>query len=258
MLGILHFPRVLPLSLHGRTFCLHTDSMVVYFVCEGWVLSFPSLERGFWFCFVFNRTFPLFLSTSQASWMWLQIRVSRQGPTSTEWMLEPGSFESFCQELSIFPTVALFLLEGHLQALLFCFSMPGSTVLFYQNAWDPFFRLKNFSLQFMPSLLRDSCLFLSRELFGSGEPCFWLCLWIRTVHGFWSWPFPEDHFLLVSWLLALLAERDGRFSRKESFRLRFQNIFSLPVCAFRDSCQADPGISSSAFLFTFCPVYFGS
>ena len=119
MLGILHFPRVLPLLLHGRTFCLHTDS---FFVCEGWVLSFPSLGRGFWFCFVFNRTFPLFLSTSQASWMWLQIRVSRQGPTSTEWMLDPGSFESFCQELPIFPTVVLFCLRA--TSRLSCFVSP--------------------------------------------------------------------------------------------------------------------------------------
>ena len=30
---------------------------------------------GFSFCFVIDRTFPLFLSTSQASWMWLQTRA---------------------------------------------------------------------------------------------------------------------------------------------------------------------------------------
>ena len=45
-MGILHFPRVLPLSLHGRTFCLHIDSMVVYFVKDGSFHS-PPLDVGF-------------------------------------------------------------------------------------------------------------------------------------------------------------------------------------------------------------------
>ena len=96
---------------------------------------------------------------------------SRQGPTSTEWMLDPWSFESICQEFPIFPTVVLFCMRA--TSRLSCFVSPcPDPQAFYQDALDPFFGLKFFSLQFMPSLLRDSCLFLSRELFGSGEPCF--------------------------------------------------------------------------------------
>ena len=71
---------------------------------------------------------------------------SRQGPTSTEWMLDPWSFESICQEFPIFPTVVLFCYEGHLQALLFCFSMSGSTGLL-SGCLGSFF-----GLEFFPSI----------------------------------------------------------------------------------------------------------
>ena len=40
MLGILHFPGVLPLRSMAERFCFHTISMVV---CEGWVLFIPLL-----------------------------------------------------------------------------------------------------------------------------------------------------------------------------------------------------------------------
>ena len=77
----------------------------------------------------------------------------------------------YLPRISNFPDSGPLLLEGHLQALLFCFSMSGSTGLFYQGCLGSLFGLNVFPFNFAfppPGLM----LFFSRELFGSGEQCF--------------------------------------------------------------------------------------
>ena len=57
----------------------------------------------------------------------------------------------FLPRTSNFPDSGPPLLEGHLQALLFCFSLSGSTGFFIRMPWIPFW-IKYFSLQFcLPS-----------------------------------------------------------------------------------------------------------
>ena len=120
--------------------------------------SFPSFGRsslGSWFCFVIDRTFPLFLPTSQASWLWLQtwvpVRVSL--PPSGGWI--PGPSNLFAKN---------FLFSRQWSSFTWG-PPPGSPVLFllvrlhrlfYQDALDPFFGLNVFP-SILPSLLRDSC-----------------------------------------------------------------------------------------------------
>ena len=69
--------------------------------------------------------------------------VADQGPSSTEWMLDPWSFESFCQEFPIFPTVVLFCLRATSRLSYSVFSRAGSTGLF-RMPWIPFFGLNKF------------------------------------------------------------------------------------------------------------------
>ena len=57
----------------------------------------------------------------------------------------------YLPRISYFPDSGPLLHEGHLQALLFCFSLSGSTGFFIRMPWIPFW-IKCFSLQFcLPS-----------------------------------------------------------------------------------------------------------
>ena len=158
-MGILHFPRVPPLSLHGRTF-VHTFSMVVSIVCKGWVLSFPSFGRNL-------LGFPFVLS-------------------STEHFLcscpHPRHLECGCRPGPLFHLVEV----GSLVLCSICQAFPISRQ-WSSFAWGP--------PPGFPILLFYLCLpssgaleFSSRELFGSGDPCFCLFFWFWTIHGFCSWP----------------------------------------------------------------------
>ena len=113
--------------------------LVWWFVKDG-SFSFPSFGRsslGSWICFVIDRTFPLFLPTSQASWLWLQtwvpVRVSL--PPSGGWI--PGPSKLFAKN---------FLFSRQWSSFAWG-PPPGSPVLFllvrlhrlfYQDALDPF------------------------------------------------------------------------------------------------------------------------
>ena len=146
MLGILHFPRVLPLSLHGRMFCLHTDSMVVYIVCEGWVLSFPSFGRNHLGSdFVLSLTEHFLCSCPHPGQAECGCRPGF--PSGSHFhRVDVGSLvlRIYLPRISNFPDSGPLLLEGHLQALLFCFSMSGSTGLFIRMPWIPFWIKKFF------------------------------------------------------------------------------------------------------------------
>ena len=140
-------------------------------------------------------------------------------------MLDPWSFESICQEFPIFPTVVLFCLRA--TSRLSCFVSPcPDPQAFLSGCLGSLFGLKNF----FPSI------------YAFPPPGLMLFLFKRIVR------FRGAILLIVplnlnsTWIL-ILAFPGGSLS--------------LPVCAFRDSCQADTGISSSASFLPFAPLVLG-
>ena len=127
MLGILHFPGVLPLSLHGRTFCFHTISMVV---CEGWVLFIPLLWTqllGF-FEFVLSLTEHFLCSCPHPRQAECGCRPGFPAGTHFHRVdVGPRVLRIHLPRVSIFPDSGPFCYKGHFQALLLCFSMSRST-----------------------------------------------------------------------------------------------------------------------------------
>ena len=149
---------------------------------------------------------------------------SRQGPISTEWMLDPESFESICQEFPFFPTVDLFATRA--TSRLTCYVSPcPDPQAFHQDALDPFLDWNQFPL-----------------IYAFPPPGLMPFLFKRIVRFRGAMLLIVPLNLNSTWIL-ILAFPGGSLS--------------LPVCAFRDSCQADTGISSSAPFLPFTPLVLG-
>ena len=115
--------------------------VVSLFTKDGSFLS-PPLDATSWvfilFCYRQNISFvPVHIPGK------LNV-VADQGPSSTEWMLDPWSFESICQEFLIFPTVVLFCLRATSRLSYSVLSMAGFHRPF-QDALDSFLVLFIFS-----------------------------------------------------------------------------------------------------------------
>ena len=137
-MGILHFPGVLPLRSMAERFVSIQFSMVV---CEGWVLFFPLLwTQLLGVLILFCHRQNIFLCSCphprQADC------GCRPGfPLGSHFHLVEVGFlvlRIYLPRISFFPDSGPLLHEGHLQALLFCFSLSGSTGIFIRMPWIPF------------------------------------------------------------------------------------------------------------------------
>ena len=126
---------------------------------------------------------------------------SRQGPISTEWMLDPESFESICQEFPFFPTVDLFATRA--TSRLTCYVSPcPDPQAFHQDALDPFLDWNQFHSiyafpppGFMPFLIQRIVRFRGAMLLIAPlnlNSC-WIVPLLDRASKFL--PLPENHFL---------------------------------------------------------------
>ena len=197
--------------------------MVVYLVCEGWVLSFPSFGRNLLgFDFVLSSTEHFLYSCPHPRQAECGCRPGFPSGTHFHRVdVGPRVLRIHLPRVSIFPDSGPFCYEGHFQAHLLCFSMSRSTGL------------------------SSGCL---GSFFGLESVPFDLCLPSSGIHAL---PYSENSSVQGSDASDCSFEFEQLLdcpSPGQSIQVPSSpgESLSLPVCASRDSRQADKGVTSSA------------
>ena len=134
--------------LEGKCIRIHTDSMVVLFCLKRQSsLHSPRLNAV-------TRDLILFCHRKNISFVPVHIhgvlnvladQGSRHLPVSTEWMLDPVSFESICREFSFTPQVDLFATRATCRFACYVSPCPDQEA-FHQDALDPSFNWNQFQV----------------------------------------------------------------------------------------------------------------